>query len=77
MHLTADIAESKAFVEAQITVKPTIGIILGSGLGPFADTRRMLSAFRTTIFRISPALPLSAMPMSWLSARWAVKPWWR
>ena len=38
MHLTADIAESKAFVEAQITVKPTIGIILGSGLGPFADT---------------------------------------
>lgn len=38
MHLTADIAESKAFVEAQITVKPTIDIILGSGLGPFADT---------------------------------------
>lgn len=70
MHLTADIAESKAFVEAQITVKPTIGIILGSGLGPFADTLE-------NAVRISPALPLSAMPMSWLSARWAVKPWWR
>ncbi|MDE9495101.1 purine-nucleoside phosphorylase [Xenorhabdus bovienii] len=38
MHKTADILESKNYVESITDIKPTIGIILGSGLGPFADT---------------------------------------
>ncbi|MDE9444764.1 purine-nucleoside phosphorylase [Xenorhabdus bovienii] len=38
MHKTADILESKNHVESITNIKPTIGIILGSGLGPFADT---------------------------------------
>ncbi|PHM29044.1 hypothetical protein [Xenorhabdus budapestensis] len=40
MHKTADILESKSYVESMTNIKPTIGIILGSGLGPFADTLR-------------------------------------
>ena len=37
MHKLTDILESKSFVESKTDVKPTVGIILGSGLGPFAD----------------------------------------
>lgn len=38
MHRTIDIQEAVNFISKQIDKKPTIGIILGSGLGPFADT---------------------------------------
>lgn len=38
MHNTNDILESLRFIESRTATKPTIGIILGSGLGPFADT---------------------------------------
>jgi len=38
MHQTDDILESLKFIEAHTDLKPTVGIILGSGLGPFADT---------------------------------------
>lgn len=38
MHKTNEILESKQYIENLTSVKPTIGIILGSGLGPFADT---------------------------------------
>ncbi len=38
MHKTEEILEAKHYVEKFTKVKPTIGIILGSGLGPFADT---------------------------------------
>ena len=38
MHKTNEILEAKAYIEKHTKVTPTIGIILGSGLGPFADT---------------------------------------
>lgn len=38
MHQTNDILESLKFIESHTELKPTVGIILGSGLGPFADT---------------------------------------
>lgn len=38
MHQTAHILETQQFIESKTKIKPTIGIILGSGLGPFADT---------------------------------------
>lgn len=38
MHKTAEILEAKAYIETLTQAKPTVGIILGSGLGPFADT---------------------------------------
>lgn len=37
MHKTEEIQEAKSYIENKINVKPTVGIILGSGLGPFAD----------------------------------------
>lgn len=38
MHKTSDIQEAVSYIQQLTDVKPTIGIILGSGLGPFADT---------------------------------------
>ncbi|QIG06965.1 purine-nucleoside phosphorylase [Proteus sp. ZN5] len=38
MHQVSEINKAKEFVQSKTTEKPTIGIILGSGLGPFADT---------------------------------------
>lgn len=38
MHITAEIQEAVTFIQSKCDQKPTIGIILGSGLGPFADT---------------------------------------
>ncbi|EUJ47516.1 purine nucleoside phosphorylase [Listeria rocourtiae FSL F6-920] len=38
MHKTEQINEALSYIEQLTTIKPTIGIILGSGLGPFADT---------------------------------------
>ncbi|MCO6524245.1 MAG: hypothetical protein J6562_04395, partial [Candidatus Schmidhempelia sp.] len=38
MHKTADIKEAVSYIQTLTNKKPTIGIILGSGLGPFADT---------------------------------------
>lgn len=38
MHQISEINKAKEFVQSKTTEKPTIGIILGSGLGPFADT---------------------------------------
>lgn len=38
MHKTADILEATRYIKDKTTITPTIGIILGSGLGPFADT---------------------------------------
>ena len=38
MHQTADIQQAVNYIQQQTDKKPTIGIILGSGLGPFADT---------------------------------------
>ncbi|MGG4664945.1 purine-nucleoside phosphorylase [Providencia vermicola] len=38
MHQTTDILESLKFIQSRTELKPTVGIILGSGLGPFADT---------------------------------------
>lgn len=38
MHITAEIQEAVTFIQSRCDQKPTIGIILGSGLGPFADT---------------------------------------
>ncbi|MEQ4922912.1 purine-nucleoside phosphorylase [Proteus hauseri] len=38
MHQITDINEAKAYVQSHTSHKPTVGIILGSGLGPFADT---------------------------------------
>lgn len=37
MHQISQINEAKLFIESKLTNKPTIGIILGSGLGAFAD----------------------------------------
>lgn len=38
MHQISEINKAKEFVQSKTSEKPTIGIILGSGLGPFADT---------------------------------------
>ncbi|MFC0273282.1 purine-nucleoside phosphorylase [Metabacillus herbersteinensis] len=38
MHKTEEILVAKQYIEKLTSVQPTIGIILGSGLGPFADT---------------------------------------
>ncbi len=38
MHITAEIQDAVTFIQSRCEQKPTIGIILGSGLGPFADT---------------------------------------
>ncbi|XKM14535.1 purine-nucleoside phosphorylase [Orbaceae bacterium ac157xtp] len=38
MHQTKDIQEAVSFIQNRTKIKPTIGIILGSGLGSFADT---------------------------------------
>ncbi|WP_294612120.1 purine-nucleoside phosphorylase [uncultured Gilliamella sp.] len=38
MHKTADIQQAVNYIQQLTSQKPTIGIILGSGLGPFADT---------------------------------------
>lgn len=38
MHHIHEITEAQKYIESFITNKPTVGIILGSGLGPFADT---------------------------------------
>ncbi|KES14507.1 hypothetical protein GASC598I20_001680 [Gilliamella apicola SCGC AB-598-I20] len=38
MHQTSDIQQAVNFIQKHTNKKPTIGIILGSGLGPFADT---------------------------------------
>lgn len=38
MHITANIQEAVQFIQSKCNKKPSIGIILGSGLGPFADT---------------------------------------
>lgn len=38
MHITAEIQEAVTFIQSKCDQKPTIGIILGSGLGSFADT---------------------------------------
>ena len=38
MHQTSDIQQAVNFIQQHTDKKPTIGIILGSGLGPFADT---------------------------------------
>ena len=37
MHVTKDILEAKAFIEAKTDQKPTVGLVLGSGLGVMAD----------------------------------------
>ncbi|SET37694.1 purine-nucleoside phosphorylase [Thorsellia anophelis] len=37
MHQISHINEAKSFIESKLAGKPTIGIILGSGLGAFAD----------------------------------------
>ncbi|MFS8652559.1 MAG: purine-nucleoside phosphorylase [Caldibacillus sp.] len=37
MHATKDILEAKAFIEAKTDQKPTVGLVLGSGLGVMAD----------------------------------------
>lgn len=38
MHKTNEIQQTKEFIQKHTLAKPTIGIILGSGLGSFADT---------------------------------------
>ncbi|HCN41747.1 purine-nucleoside phosphorylase [Proteus vulgaris] len=38
MHQVSEINKAKEFVQSKTTEKPTVGIILGSGLGSFADT---------------------------------------
>ncbi|OAT24988.1 purine-nucleoside phosphorylase [Proteus myxofaciens] len=38
MHQITDINVAKEYIQSKTTEKPTIGIVLGSGLGPFADT---------------------------------------
>ena len=38
MHKTSDIQEAVNYIQKLTDIKPSIGIILGSGLGPFADT---------------------------------------
>ncbi|OCG28561.1 purine-nucleoside phosphorylase [Gilliamella sp. wkB108] len=38
MHKTADIQQAVTYIQKLTNQQPTIGIILGSGLGPFADT---------------------------------------
>lgn len=38
MHQITDINIAKEYIQSKTTEKPTIGIVLGSGLGPFADT---------------------------------------
>lgn len=38
MHKVSEIMEAKTYIQNLTKLEPTIGIILGSGLGPFADT---------------------------------------
>ncbi|MBC1501668.1 purine-nucleoside phosphorylase [Listeria weihenstephanensis] len=38
MHKTEQINEALSYIKQLTAVEPTVGIILGSGLGPFADT---------------------------------------
>ena len=59
MDITAKIAEAAQYVLSQTTLRPTIGLVLGSGLGDFADT--LEDAVRIPYSQI-PHFPVSTAP---------------
>lgn len=66
MHKTEQINEALSYIEQLTAVKPTIGIILGSGLGLLRIRLTMRFIFRIMIFRILQNLRLLGMRMSLL-----------
>ena len=38
MNLTAKITAAAEYLKAQVSLRPTVGLVLGSGLGDYADT---------------------------------------
>ena len=54
--ISARIEETKAAILARVQVKPRVGLVLGSGLGPFADT---LEGLQKVPYSELPHLPAS------------------
>jgi len=60
-----DIDEARDYILEQIAVRPTIGLILGSGLGDLAEAVENPVSSLTSKFRIGLYQPSWGMPAGW------------
>ncbi len=63
--------EAKRYIQGHTDVRPEIGLVLGSGLGAFADELTDRTESRTPKFPAGRIPPPWATRASWLSASWA------
>lgn len=70
------VSASAAYIRAHIPQTPTVGIILGSGLGGLVDAMTDKTVIPYGDIPTSPASPWRATRAIWSSGGWAVR-WWR